>query len=90
MHTQLLFHTYVGKITKYFDEKYPNILLGDVTGLMIQQYYNDMYTSGLKANTVKHYHANLHKAFKYAMKMDLVNSNPTDLSLIHISEPTRH
>ena len=37
-----------------------------------------MYTSGLKANTVKHYHANLHKAFKYAMKMDLVNSNPTD------------
>lgn len=45
---------------------------------MIQQFYNDLYGSGLTANTVKHYHALLHRAFKYAMKMDLLGSNPTE------------
>lgn len=76
--TFISYNRVVGMITKYFDEKYPHVLLNEVTGLMIQQYYNDMFSSGLTANTIKHRHANLHKAFKYAMKMDLVNSNPTD------------
>ncbi len=67
----------VGKIKNYFDEKYPNLLLSDVTGLMIQQFYNDIYNGGLSANTVKH-HANMHKAFKYAVKMDLILANPTE------------
>ena len=66
------------KIVEYFNEKYPDILLCDVTGLMIQQFYNDLYGSGLTANTVKHYHALLHRAFKYAVKMDLLGSNPTE------------
>lgn len=68
----------IGRIKRYFDEKFPNVLLSDVTALMIQQFYNDSYNSGLSANTVKHYHANIHKAFKYAVKMDLVQTNPTE------------
>lgn len=60
------------------DLQFPNVLLSDVTALMIQQFYNDSYNSGLSANTVKHYHANIHKAFKYAVKMDLVQTNPTE------------
>lgn len=68
----------IGKIKNYFDEKYPNLLLSDVMDLMIQQFYNDIYNNGLSANTVKHYHANMHKAFKYAVKMDLISSNPTE------------
>ena len=67
-----------GKVIEYFDEKYPDVLLSEVTGLMIQQFYNDLHKSGLTPNTVKHYHALLHRAFKYAVKMDLLGSNPTE------------
>lgn len=66
------------KVNRYFDEKYPGIYLEDVTALMIQQFYNDVYSSGLTANTVKHYHALLHRAFRYAVKMDLLLGNPTE------------
>ena len=32
----------------------------------------------VKANSVIHYHANIHKALKYAVKIDLLDSNPAD------------
>ena len=32
----------------------------------------------VSANTVKHRHANIHKAFAYAYKTDLIQSNPAD------------
>ena len=76
--TFVSYNRVVHKIKAYFDNKYPNILLSDVTGLMIQQFYNDSFNGGLSANTVKHYHANIHKALKYAVKMDLILSNPSD------------
>ena len=66
------------KVIAYFNEKYPDILLSEVNGLIIQQFYNDLYNRGLSANTVKHYHALLHRAFKYAIKMDILSSNPTE------------
>lgn len=69
---------YIEKVKTYFDEKYPGLLLCDVTPLQIQQFYNDKYNSGLTGNTVKHYHANIHKALKYAVKMDMLESNPVD------------
>ena len=59
-------------IKKYFDELYPNLLLTELTALQIQKFYNDMYNEGKTGNTVKHYHANIHKALKYAVKMDLL------------------
>jgi len=39
------------------------------------------YTEQLKrvsANSVIHYHANIHRALKYAVKVDLIDSNPAD------------
>ena len=66
------------KINGYFNEVYPHLLLTDLTALQLQQFYNDKYNSGLTGNTIKHYHANIHKALKYAVKMDLLNSNPAD------------
>lgn len=65
-------------IKKYFDELYPNLLLTELTALQIQKFYNDMYNEGKTGNTVKHYHANIHKALKYAVKMDLLIANPAD------------
>ncbi|MDE5771477.1 MAG: site-specific integrase [Ruminococcus sp.] len=68
----------IRKTTEYFDEKYPNLMLDEITALQIQQFYNDKYNSGLTANTIKHYHANIHKALKYAIKMDWLPNNPSE------------
>lgn len=41
----------------------------------------DFYTKQLervKANSVIHYHANIHTALKYAVKIDLIPTNPAD------------
>ena len=41
----------------------------------------------LKNTSILRFHANLHKALKYAVRIDLIASNPVDkvdLSLIHI------
>ena len=41
----------------------------------------DFYTKQLervKANSVIHYHASIHKALKYAVKIDLIPTNPAD------------
>lgn len=70
--------TNIRKTKSYFDEKYPNLLLTELTALQLQQFYNDKYDSGLTANTIKHYHANIHKALKYAVKMDLIPNNPSE------------
>ena len=64
----------IQKVNNYFNEKYPELLLCEITPLQIQQFYNDLYNSGLTGNTVKHYHANIHKALKYAVKMDMLSS----------------
>lgn len=69
---------YITRIKNYFDERYPHLLLGNLTALQLQQFYNDKYNSGLSGNSVKHYHANIHKALKYAVKMDMLDINVAD------------
>lgn len=46
-----------------------------------QRHIQDFYTEQLKrvkASSVIHYHANIHKALKYAVKMDMIPHNPAD------------
>lgn len=62
-------------IAPYFRKR--KIKLVDLTAKNIQ----DFYLAELKrvsANTVIHYHANIHKALKYAVKLDLIPTNPAD------------
>lgn len=67
------------RICPYFDEKHPKLLLRELTPKMIQDYYTyEMKVLGNSANTVVHRHANLHRALKYAVKMDLLDTNPVD------------
>ena len=67
------------RICPYFDEKHPNLLLRELTPKMIQDYYTyEMKVLGNSANTVVHRHANLHRALKYAVKIDLLDTNPVD------------
>ena len=44
---------------------------------LIRQAYNKQLER-VKANSVIHYHANIHKALKYAVKIDLIPTNPAD------------
>ena len=67
------------RIIPYFDEKHPNLRLVDLTPKMIQDYYTyEMKHNGVSANTVKHCHANIHRALKYAFKTGLIDVNPAD------------
>ena len=46
--------------------------------LDVQRYTYEMKERKVSANTVIHRHANIHKALKYAVKIGLINSNPSD------------
>ena len=64
-----------GVIVPYFREK--GIMLKDLTAKDIQDFYLEKLKQ-VKANSVIHYHANIHKALKYAVKLDMIPVNPAD------------
>lgn len=64
-----------GIIAPYFREK--GIKLKDLSAKDIQDFYLEKLKS-VKANSVIHYHANIHKALKYAVKLDMIQINPAD------------
>lgn len=68
----------LNSVIAYFDKTYHDIMLDEVKAIHIQTFYNDEFNSGLSANTIKHYHANIHKALKYAVKMNLVSVNESE------------
>ena len=71
------YSTYVGllnsSVLPYFEEK--NIALQDLKPKDIQDFYTAQFKR-VKASTVIHYHAIIHKALKYAVKIDLIPVNP--------------
>ena len=62
-------------IVPYFRKR--GIKLVDLKATDLQDFYNKQLER-VKANSVIHYHANIHKALKYAVKLDLISSNPAD------------
>lgn len=65
-----------GRLSDYFNDK--KITLQDIKPKHIQDFYQYLLDDGLSGNTVKHYHANIRKALQYAMKTDIIPSNPAD------------
>lgn len=64
-------------ICPYFDER--KIKLCDLKPYHIQDFYKKkMDEEGLSANTIWHYHANIHKALDYAVKTERIKTNPSD------------
>ena len=64
-----------GKIVPYFRDT--SVKLGELQARHIQSFY--LYElKTVSASTVIHEHANIHKALKYAVKMDLIPYNPAD------------
>ena len=62
-------------IVPYFKKK--GITLADLKATDLQAFYMEQLTR-VQPNSVIHYHANIHKALKYAVKNDLIPSNPAD------------
>lgn len=65
-----------GRLSDYFSNK--KITLQNIKPKHIQDFYQYLLDDGLSGNTVKHYHANIRKALQYAMKTDIIPSNPAD------------
>ena len=66
-----------GKIQRYF-EKHRDITVGSMKPKDIENFYDYLYAGGVCSNTVIHYHAILHNAFKQAFKDELITANPFD------------
>lgn len=62
-------------ISPYFRKK--KITLSNLMPKDIQDFYTQELKR-VKASSVIHYHANIHKALKYAVKMGLISTNPAD------------
>lgn len=62
-------------IVPYFKEK--KIMLKDMKPKDIQDFYT-LQAQRVKASTVKHYHAIIHKALEHAIKLELLMYNPSD------------
>ena len=62
-------------IVPYFRKT--NIQLKKLKPSDIQKFYAEQLNR-VKGNTVIHYHANIHKALKYAVKSEMIDSNPAD------------
>lgn len=67
------------RVIPYFEKNYPRLYLSEVTAKHIQDYYtHEMLDNKLSANTIKHRHANIHKALQYAYTNDLIPENPAN------------
>lgn len=65
------------RIVPFFQEL--GVTLEQVTPLDIEDFYACCFNElNLKGSTVQHFHANIHKALKYAARHDLIESNPMD------------
>lgn len=62
-------------IAPYFEKK--GITLNGLKATDIQAFYMEQLKR-VKPNSVIHYHANIHKALKYAVKIELLDINPAD------------
>lgn len=71
------------KVTaEYFNNK--KITLKELRGSHIQEFYDTLATTKqpngkyLKANTIRRYHSNIHKALEDAIRLDLIDVNPAN------------
>ena len=64
-------------ICPYFWER--RITLAGLRASDVQRYYDDLLASGVSGNTILHHHANIHKALKDAVRLDLVDRNVADI-----------
>lgn len=73
-------------ICPYFDAK--GCTLGTLHARDLQEYYDSLLQRGLSANSVRRHHANIHKALREAVQLDLIPYNPAErVTLPSASKP---
>lgn len=76
-------------IDGYFRER--KIKLCDLKPYHIQEFYNyKMNVDGISANTIHHYHTNIHKALAYAVKTERIFINPADTDRLDLPKKQKH
>ena len=65
-----------GRVKKYFSKL--GVSLNNLKPYYIQDFYNELLKEGLKGASVRRYHANIRKALQYAVKIEIIPSNPAD------------
>ena len=63
-----------GRTKEYFTKN--PVMLVYLKPVHILDFYNWLYSQGLKGTTVTKYHANIRKALDYAVQTDLISNNP--------------
>lgn len=66
----------IRKVKRYFEQY--DLYLDQLKPAHIQAFYNTLSAEGLSANTVIHVHANVHKALSFAVKQELIATNPSE------------
>ena len=65
------------RIVPYFKDL--GVTLTELSSLDIEGFYENCFNVlGRKGSTVQRYHANIHKALKYAVRHDLISANPME------------
>lgn len=59
-------------------EPFNGLLLQELTPRILQGYYNSKVKTGLSPNTLHKHHGNIHKFLRYALSLDMINSNPAE------------
>lgn len=73
-------------ICPYFEAR--GCTLGTLHARDLQEYYDSLLQRGLSANSVRRHHANIHKALREAVQMDLIRYNPAErVTLPSVGKP---
>ncbi len=70
-------YIYNSYIAKY--RPFHGVRLQALTPAVIQSYYNAQLRAGLSPNTIRKHHANIHKCLAYAVRLQLIPTNPANM-----------
>lgn len=75
---QYTYTSYDTIIRTHINPRIGEVKLTDLKGIAIQRMYNDLIEVGSAPKTIKNIAAVMHKAFKMAVKQELISTNPCD------------
>ena len=75
---QYTYTSYDTIIRTHINPRIGEVKLTDLKGIAIQRMYNDLIEAGSAPKTIKNIAAVMHKAFKMAVKQELISTNPCD------------
>jgi len=75
---QYTYTSYDTIIRTHINPKIGEVKLVDLKGIAIQRMYNDLIDAGSAPKTIKNIAAVMHKAFKMAIRQELISTNPCD------------